>query len=136
MSFIAKFNPYSMDDKTILAVATGRKQLLNQVLGTLKDNLNSSSIAQHLLIRGPRGMGKSFFLKYLQIHFNSLDEFDNCEFLLLPEEQNNINSPSDLIKLILSKLKGQSGAEATTLWEEPAELWRIDFFILFRNSFD
>ncbi|MCD4794578.1 MAG: tetratricopeptide repeat protein [Bacteroidales bacterium] len=124
MSYIAKFNPYSMDNETILAVATGRKYLLNQVLGTLTDNLETSSVAQHFVIRGPRGMGKSFFLKYLQINFNNTEKFKNCDFLLLPEEQNNINSPSDLIKLILNQAKGHSGEKITSLWEEPEDVWQ------------
>ena len=115
-----------MDDETILAVATGRKCLLGKVMKTLADNLNSDSVAQHMLIRGPRGMGKSFFLKYLQITFRQSGKFDNCEFLLLPEEQNNINTPSDLIKLILSELTQQSGVDATTYWDEPDEVWQIE----------
>ena len=115
-----------MDDSTVLSVATGRKTLLRQVLKTLEDNLWSSSIAQHLLIRGPRGMGKSFFLKYLQINFRKKEVFEDCEFLLLPEEQNNINSPTDLIKLILSELQNESGAAAISLWEEPNNLWQIE----------
>ena len=123
MSYIAKFNPYNMDAATVLSVATGRKSLLKQVLNTLKDNIQSDSIAQHLLIRGPRGMGKSFFLKYLQINFKKEKKFKDCEFLLLPEEQNNINSPSDLIKLVLSDLNEQSGESAITQWEEPENLW-------------
>lgn len=126
MSYIATFNPYSMDDSTVLSVATGRKTLLRQVLKTLEDNLWSSSIAQHLLIRGPRGMGKSFFLKYLQINFRKKEVFEDCEFLLLPEEQNNINSPTDLIKLILSELQNESGAAAISLWEEPDNLWQLE----------
>jgi len=126
MSYIAKFNPYSMDDATVLSVATGRKALLGQVLKTLEGNLHSSSVAQHLLIHGPRGMGKSFFLKYLQINFRQTKAFEDCEFLLLPEEQNNINSLSDLIKLILSELQNESGVDAISLWEEPDSLWQIE----------
>ena len=126
MSYIAKFNPYSMDNETILAVATGRKLLLSQVLGTLKDNFDTSSASQHMIIKGPRGMGKSFFLKYLKINFQQEEQFKNCDFLLLPEEQNNINSPSDLIKLILNQLKGKTGKDITSLWEEPDEIWQIE----------
>ena len=126
MSYIAKFNPYNMDAATVLSVATGRKALLRQVLNTLANNKQGASIAQHLLIRGPRGMGKSFFLKYLQINFNREAKFKDCEFLLLPEEQNNINSPSDLIKLVLNELTEKSGETALTQWEEPENLWAIE----------
>lgn len=126
MSYIAKFNPYSMDNETILAVATGRKQILSQVLKVLSDNLKSSSSQQHLIIKGSRGMGKSFFLKYLMLNFNQKEDFKNCDFLLLPEEQNNINSPADLIKLIISQLKGDTGEDVTSFWEEPDGIWQIE----------
>ena len=124
MSYIAKFNPYTMDDSTILALATGRKRLLHQVLNTLKDNISTTSIAQHLIIRAPRGMGKSFFLKYLKIHFNKDKLFNNSEFLLLPEEQSNVNTPADLIKLILNQLENTSSEEAIAMWEEPDDIWQ------------
>jgi len=124
MSYIAKFNPYQMDDKTILSVATGRKTMLSQVLKTLEKNLEPDSTPQHMLIRGPRGMGKSFFLKYLEINFKSKSEFRNSNIILLPEEQNNINSPSDFIKLILTLATGGSARSIITSWEEAEETWQ------------
>jgi len=115
-----------MDEKTILSVATGRKEILNNVLKTLEDNLNSDSIAQHLLIRGSRGMGKSFFMKYLQIHFKQKPNFSNAEFLLLPEEQTNINTPAELVKLMLNRLNDEAPVNATPMWSEPEDAWQSE----------
>ena len=124
MSYIAKFNPYSMDDETILSLATGRKKLLYNVLDTLKSNINKTSASQHILIRAPRGMGKSFFLKYLQIHFKRDEQFKNSDFLLLPEEQSNVRTPAELIKLILSNFSNPNiVSEPVILWNEPKEEW-------------
>ena len=124
MNYIAKFNPYTMDDETILSLATGRKKLLYNALDTLKSNINKTSVSQHLLIRAPRGMGKSFFLKYLQIHFKRDAIFKNSDFLLLPEEQSNVHTPAELIKLILSNFsKPNTVSEPAILWNEPKEEW-------------
>jgi len=125
MRHIAKFNPYSMNDETILAVATGRKALLHSVLNTINQNQGGNS-QQHLLIRGPRGMGKSFFMKYLQINFHKDERFVGSDIILLPEEQNNINSPSDLLRLIWAELNGSTNNEAITFWDEPEEIWMTE----------
>lgn len=113
-----------MDDQTILSLATGRKKILENVLQTLKGNLSSDSIPQHLLIRGPRGMGKSFFLKYLQINFKNEKLFSNAEFILLPEEQTNLNTPSDLIRLILNTANNAPIQDAAPMWNESDDLWQ------------
>ena len=127
MNYIAKFNPYTMDDETILTLATGREKLLHNALDTLKSNINKTSASQHLLIRAPRGMGKSFFLKYLQIHFKRDTIFNHSDFLLLPEEQSNVHTPAELIKLILSNFSiPNMVCEPAILWNAPKEEWEIE----------
>ena len=121
--YISKFNPSDMSDDVVLSLATGRKQLLHEVLDTLEDNNNSESACQHLLIWGPRGMGKSFFLKYLRINFEADERFKNCRFISLPEEQSNIVFASDLIRMILSQLTGKGFVEVTSYWTEPEGAW-------------
>ncbi len=136
MNYIAKFNPYTMDDETILSLATGRKKLLYNALDTLKSNINKTSASQHLLIRAPRGMGKSFFLKYLQIHFKREAIFKNSDFLLLPEEQSNVHTPAELLKLILSNFsKPNTVSEPVILWNEPKEEWENELHNL-KNHID
>ncbi|MEO6036965.1 MAG: ATP-binding protein, partial [Saprospiraceae bacterium] len=120
---IARFNPYSMDDETVLAVATGRKQPLSVVLETLADNLSGNE-QQHLMVVGPRGRGKSFFLKYLRIMFERDERFQHCLFISLPEEQSNVRFASDLVRMILSQINGEGFRSVTPLWREPEELWQ------------
>ncbi len=130
LQHIAKFNPYNMEDETVLALATGRKQLLKETLQTLEDNLQQDSGPSHLLIFGPRGMGKSFFLKYLSIKFKANPIFKNCDFVSLPEEQSNIKCTTDLLKMVLAYLKGNSFENVTAIWEETEEVWEEQLKLL------
>lgn len=128
MNYIAKFNPYIMEDSVVMAVATGRKQMLHHILGSLEKHIHSSHNTEHLLVYGPRGMGKSFFLKYLQIHFRKNPVFQQAQFLLLPEEQSNITYPSDLIRTILHYAQQQDQlSPVMSYWEEPEHLWRQSY---------
>ncbi len=130
LQHIAKFNPYNMDDETVLALATGRKQLLAQTLQILEENLAQDSSPSHLLIFGPRGMGKSFFLKYLSIRFKENPLFKNSDFVSLPEEQSNIKCTTDLLKMVLAYLKGNSFENVTAIWEETDEVWEEQLKLL------
>ncbi len=80
-------------------------------------------IRRHLLIFGPRGMGKSFFLKYLSIKFKANPVFEHSDFVSLPEEQSNIKCTTDLLKMILAYLKENSFENVTAIWEETEEIW-------------
>jgi len=130
LQHIAKFNPYNMDDETVLALATGRKQLLGLTLQTLEENLQSDGGQSHLLIYGPRGMGKSFFLKYLGIKFRENPIFKNADFVSFPEEQSNVKCTTDFIKMVLAYLKGQSFENVTAIWEETDEVWEAQLTLL------
>ncbi|MEZ4953880.1 MAG: hypothetical protein R2825_09930 [Saprospiraceae bacterium] len=123
--YISRFNPYQMDDRTILAVATGRKLPLHQIMSDLEEMYLGRGDTSHLLIQGPRGIGKSFFSKYLQIHFQRHEHFKNCRFILFPEEQDNIDFPSDFIRMILSQVEeGGAFEQVITTWEETEEDWQ------------
>jgi len=123
MNFIAKFNPYDMPDHVIMAVATARNKILSEVIEVLEDNLNSDGARQHLLVLGPRGMGKSFFLKYLKVQFNKKPTFQNSQFVLLPEEQNNMNSATDFVNMIMDQVDKGGTKNVFTSWEETDEQW-------------
>ena len=124
-AFIARFNPHQMDDETVLALATGRKQALAIALDTLADNREGQGAErQHLLVVGPRGRGKSFFLKYLRIHFERDERFQNSRFISLPEEQSNVRFASDFVRMILSQVTGTGYQSVAAYWREPEELWQ------------
>ena len=127
-AFIARFNPHQMDDETVLALATGRKHALAIALDTLADNREGQGAErQHLLVVGPRGRGKSFFLKYLRIHFERDQRFKNCRFVSLPEEQSNVRYASDFVRMILSQVTGTGYQSVAAYWREPEELWQMAY---------
>ena len=116
-AFIARFNPHQMDDETVLALATGRKHALAVALDTLADNREGQGAErQHLLVVGPRGRGKSFFLKYLRIHFERDKRFQNCRFISLPEEQSNVRFASDFVRMLLSQVTGTGYQSVSAYW--------------------
>ncbi len=122
-NYISTFNPYNMDDETVLALATGRRKILAQALQTLEDNFQSPNSKSHLLIYGPRGMGKSFFLKYLSIHFAQTPIFEECRFVSFPEEQSNIKCTSDFINMALAGANKKGFETISAVWEETDEIW-------------
>ena len=65
MSIISRFNPYEMTDEQITSLTTGREKELSFVTNIVEANLNKKIPLQHILVHGPRGSGKSFFLKLL-----------------------------------------------------------------------
>ncbi|MEO1258915.1 MAG: hypothetical protein AAFZ15_08950 [Bacteroidota bacterium] len=127
-NYISRFNPYEMDDQTILAIATGRKQPLRQIMADLEEMYKGKGSTGHLLVQGPRGIGKSFFSKYLQIHFKQKEKFKHCRFVLFPEEQDNIDFPSDFIHMVLSQVEeGGKFEQVMTKWEESEEDWALAY---------
>ena len=76
------------------------------------------------MVYGPRGRGKSFFLKYLGIRFGQDPRFQNCRFVSLPEEQSNVRFASDVVRMILSQIEGSGFQSVIPLWREPEELWQ------------
>jgi hypothetical protein len=131
MSYISRFNPYAMDDQTILAVSTGREGPLGLVLSTLEGNLSREGANQHMMIYGPRGRGKSFFIKYLSIKAKEVPALAQTRFILLPEEQSNIKYASDLLRMIRSEIEGTGFSSVIPTWKEPEGAWQkeLHFFV-------
>ena len=88
-----------MDDAIVELLNTGREKELKYVLDIIKRNINRKLSPQHVLIYGSRGIGKSFFLRLLQIN---LKRSGTAGFVLLPEEQLNVHQPEDFIRAIRS----------------------------------
>ena len=93
------FNPREMDDETILALSTGQDELLQQFFESAHQRQISKTVAKHWLVTGPRGGGKSFFLRTIQARFNKIAN-ENMQLVLLPEEQKNIFSPHEWLNAI------------------------------------
>lgn len=62
--FIWRFSPNQTDPELLQAIFTGREHLLQNVLEKIADSASSGS-THHVLLHGPRGIGKSHFLALL-----------------------------------------------------------------------
>lgn len=119
-NWIARFNPYQMAAETVRALAVGREALLAQVLGDIRSRLDGQAADRHLLLTGPRGAGKSYFLRLLEIEFAGNFGAD-ATFVLLPEEQPNLFGVANLVANILERLGDKPESGLTSTWEEDGE---------------
>lgn len=119
-NWIARFNPYQMAPETVRALAVGREALLAQVLGDIRSRLDGQAADRHLLLTGPRGAGKSYFLRLLEIEFAGNFGAD-ATFVLLPEEQPNLFGVANLVANILERLGDKPESGLTSTWEEDGE---------------
>jgi tetratricopeptide (TPR) repeat protein len=123
--WISRFNPHGMRDEDVRRLATGRETLLTEVLDVIAANRSASGAVQHLLLVGPRGIGKSFMLRMVQVALE--EQPDPPLFVMLPEEQHNIASPAALLDEIRRILEGGDPKAAMPRWDEDEdedEAWR------------
>ncbi len=100
------FNPRRLSDQQIDAIATGREDLLNELITIIKENTAGGTI-QHMAFVAPRGYGKSFLLRQLRRKVEQLtEEGYPVAFAHLPEETPNITSVARLIDEIRRFTKG------------------------------
>ena len=119
---ISKFDPQQMESSVILALATAREKLLQSVINEMKTCLKPNG-NQHFIISGPRGRGKSFFSRLLQITHDGSTDFSGSLFISFPEEQDNIEYVSDLLDMISVKLEGGVFQSVYARWDNTEEDW-------------
>ncbi len=122
---IARFNPYQMAEQEIRALSVGRENLLRDVLRVINENTSQPKLAnEHILLTGQRGMGKSFFLRLLQLE---LQQNNQAQLILLPEEQPNLFSPANFIYEIIGLLDSEQLQDNNiAFWETPEDnTWQI-----------
>ena len=107
-SEIPWFNPRQMDEATVLALNTGRDKLLAEFYEAVRKRQDAPQAGGHWLLTGPRGSGKSFFLRLVQTTFRRMIG-DSATFVLLPEELPNVFSPVEWLREVERMLPGNSG---------------------------
>lgn len=122
-AYISTFNPLRMEEQEILALATGREHPLEQILSEMERCLKPQT-NHHFLLHGPRGIGKSFFTKYLKIKCEKLEQFKNSLFIQLPEEQSNVQFVSDIIEMLCVVIEHQPFQKVQAKWEVDDAAWR------------
>lgn len=118
MSLIARYNPHDLPEDVVTRLATGRDAVRDRILDDITRNLaHPAAPNQHLLIVGPRGMGKSFLLRLVQIAVDRRAAAgEPLGFALLPEEQHNITAPHLLLDEIRRTFLGEPATEVRVRW--------------------
>jgi len=96
MESIPLFNPYTMSDDEVLKLQTAHETDLKKILSVIQNN-QRVSVSKHIVICGHQGIGKSFLLRRLQIHFK---HYNTIVFFLFPEIPAHMYCANDFLKHI------------------------------------
>jgi tetratricopeptide (TPR) repeat protein len=132
MEEIPLFNPYTMSDDQILKVQTGQDTHVKKILAAIQNNQNAFA-SKHIVICGPGGIGKSFLMRRLQIHFKP---YSTIAFFLFPEIPAHMYCANDFLKniqqfLLSKECENQSKPDANK-WNKNS---RIIDQILFESQY-
>lgn len=119
MALLSAFNPHDLPEATVRTVATGREGDLADILKTIRDNLGAASL-QHLIVSGPRGFGKSFLMRHIQLEIPRIARDESLPLVpvLMPEEMPHVKEPETLVRELTRALTGGAGADAELTWHE------------------
>jgi hypothetical protein len=124
-ALVETFNTHLISPQTLLALRTGREREAGEVMEAIVRNLKVvPGRLQHVAIYGPRGFGKSFLVRLIQIEVEQMaEEGAPVVYLLLPEEQPNLSrNPHSLLDYLAARLadrrRGDNGS-----WEQAAFKW-------------
>jgi len=116
---ITRFNPHAMDDSQVRLLSTGRDRLVETVAQTLTEG---EGVRQHVLVTAPRGFGKSFFARAVQVAI--ADASRPARVTILPEEQRNVSTPSSFLKEVSRGLVcGPAASVAGLFLDDPPGAW-------------
>lgn len=126
---IETFNTHRMTAEVVQAVATARDLELAEIMKAVRQAASQpQQTAQHLIVYGERGSGKSFLMRMVEIEIERLAKEEGLQVApaLLPEEQYNIRTAPQLILAIAAKVRGAGWEDsAFTLEFRPlAEAWQ------------
>jgi tetratricopeptide (TPR) repeat protein len=127
MALLNAFNPHELSESVVLSVATGREKPLEQILSTVRDNL-AAPIKQHVIVSAPRGYGKSFFLRYVEVRIAQIAQADGLPLAmaLLPEELPHVKEPDTLIAEIRRTFLKAPPETVGVRWvEDDGQAWDV-----------
>ncbi len=126
---VQTFLTHRMTDEAIRTLATGREKETGRIMDAVRRSFGAAPGAlQHVAIYGPRGFGKSFVARLVQIETADLAAARDVPilFVLLPEEQHNLTrNPHALPAYIAHKVadlrtgEDRSWAGAMFQWPDP-----------------
>ena len=85
----------------------------------MRGNLGSETM-QHVIVSAPRGYGKSFMMRHVQIELEAMagEEKLNLAVVLMPEEMPHVKEPETLIGELTRALTGGAADTAVLSWHE------------------
>lgn len=106
---VETFNTHRMLPEVIRLLATGRADEVHTVLHEIHRAIaHPEAPAQHVIVYGERGSGKSFLMRMLELEIEQLVHETKAPLAcaLLPEEQYNIKSLPQLLEAVAAKVRG------------------------------
>ncbi|MGO9006500.1 MAG: hypothetical protein ACLQIQ_04020 [Beijerinckiaceae bacterium] len=125
MALLKAFNPHELSADLVLGVATGREDQLSKILATIRANIDAP-IKQHVIVSAPRGYGKSFFLRLVEVKIAELAAKEGLPvaMALLPEELPHVKEPETLIaEITRSFLRAPADTISVRWTEDDGESW-------------
>lgn len=119
------YNPHELSPEAVKGVATGREQPLEHILEIIRRNVDAPSL-QHVIVSAPRGYGKSFFLRYIEIRLAEIAEDEQLPIAmaLLPEELPHVKEPDTLIAEIKRTFTKAPANTVNVRWvEDDGDAW-------------
>jgi tetratricopeptide (TPR) repeat protein len=105
-----KYNPGVLGDDELMRSFVVRYKCLELILEALKENADSASSNRHLLVVGPRGIGKTMLVRRVAAEVRSSLEFGNVWFpVVFGEESYQVSSSGEFWLEALFHLSDQSG---------------------------
>jgi tetratricopeptide (TPR) repeat protein len=125
---VAVYNPDLLAKHELVSLFVARRPLLDRLVRDLHDE--TSGVAQHHLIVGRRGMGKTTLLRRLRYAIEDDPSLDaRFVALVFPEEQYNVASLSDFwlncVDALADALESRGRREAAAIDEQIAEIAAI-----------
>ncbi len=119
MALLKAFNPHELSADLVHNVATGREWALNKIISTVRSNLDAST-KHHFIVSAPRGYGKSFFLRYVEITIGEIAKVEGLPLAmaLLPEELPHVKEPDTLIAEIRRTFLKAPADTVSVRWSE------------------
>ena len=109
------FTPGSLDPDQLLDEFVGRKDLLERLLGIVGNNRRGHA-QQHVLLIGPRGMGKTMALLALAYRIEGDPKLSReWMTLVLPEELYGVGDLADFWLIVAERLYAQSDRAPTAV---------------------
>src|SRR5579859_8180689 len=120
---IERFDPHTLSEDEINALAVGFELPLAGMLEAVENRLaelaspQKRKPARHVFLMGPRGYGKSFLMRMLELKLKEAHS-DQVLPVLLPEENYDFDLPHHLLKAIREKIGGTAPKLVRSMMEQ------------------